>query len=113
MVPAAMLPTYSASKAAIHSYTQSLRFQFRDTSVQVIEIVPPWVQTELQGKRGMHPKAMPLNQYIAEAMSILTSFPARTEIVVEGAKPMRFAQRGDYDAFFSKYNEGWAASQRR
>jgi uncharacterized oxidoreductase len=113
MVPAAMLPTYCASKAAIHSYTQSLRYQLRDTSLQVIEIVPPWTQTELQGERGMHPKAMPLNEYISETMSILTSSPEATEIVVERAKPMRFAERGDYDEFFTKYNEGWAASQKR
>ena len=113
MVPAAMLPTYCASKAAIHSYTQSLRYQLRDTSVQVIEIIPPWIQTELQGDRGMNPKAMPLKEYIAETMAILQDAPEATEVVVERARPMRFAARGDYDAFFSRYNEGWAASQQR
>jgi uncharacterized oxidoreductase len=51
MVPAAMLPTYCATKAAIHSYTQSLRFQLRHSPVQVIEILPLWVQMELQGDR--------------------------------------------------------------
>jgi uncharacterized oxidoreductase len=113
MVPAAMLPSYCASKAAIHSYTQSLRYQLRQSSVQVIEIMPPWVQTELQGDRGMNPKAMPLNDYISETMAVLKDSPEATEIVGERAKPMRYAERGDYDAFFSKYNEGWAASQKR
>jgi uncharacterized oxidoreductase len=113
MVPAAMLPSYCASKAAIHSYTQSLRYQLRHSSVQVIEIMPPWVQTELQGDRGMNPKAMPLNDYISEIMAVLKNSPEVTEIVSERAKPMRYAERGDYDAFFSKYNEGWAASQKR
>jgi|ERR1035441_6104248 uncharacterized oxidoreductase len=113
MVPAAMLPSYCASKAAIHSYTQSLRYQLRHSSVQVIEIMPPWVQTELQGDRGMNPKAMPLNDYISETMAVLKDSPAVTEIVSERAKPMRYAERGDYEAFFSKYNEGWASSQKR
>jgi uncharacterized oxidoreductase len=113
MVPAAMLPSYCASKAAIHSYTQSLRYQLKDSSVQVIEIMPPWVQTELQGDRGMNPKAMPLNDYIQEIMAVLKNSPEVPEIVSERAKPMRYAERGDYDAFFNKYNEGWAASQKR
>jgi uncharacterized oxidoreductase len=75
--------------------------------------VPPWVQTELQGDRGMNPKAMPLKEYIAETMAILTDSPEATEILVERAKPMRLAERGDYDAFFTRFNEGWVASQQR
>ena len=111
-VPSAMIPTYSATKAALHSYTQSLRFQLAKTSVQVIEIIPPWVQTELQGDRGMNPKAMPLDAYIAETMSILKHSPEATEILVERAKPMRFAERGGgFDEFFTNFNQGWLASQ--
>jgi uncharacterized oxidoreductase len=113
IVPGAGIPTYCATKAAIHSYTQSLRVQLKDTPVQVIEIMPPWVQTKLQGDRGMNPKAMPLNEFISEIMSILTNSPQAAEIVVERAKPMRFAERGDYDAFFTKCNQGWADSQKR
>ena len=113
MMPAAMMPSYCASKAAIHSYTQSLRFQLRNSPVQVIEIIPPWVQTELQGDRGMNPRAMPLNQYISETMAVLKNFPEVEEVVIDGAKAMRFAERGDYDAFFNRFNGGWAASQQR
>jgi len=113
MMPAAMMPSYCASKAAIHSYAQSLRYQIRNTSIQVIEIIPPWIQTELQGERGMNPKAMPLQDYIAETMVILNDSPESTEIVSERSKQMRFAERGDYDAFFGRYNEGWLASQER
>ena len=113
MMPAAMMPSYCASKAAMHSYTQSLRYQLRDTAVQVIEIIPPWVQTELQGNRGMNPKAMPLKDYITETMGLLKNSPESTEIISERAKPMRFADRGDYDAFFSRYNEGWLTTQER
>jgi uncharacterized oxidoreductase len=61
----------------------------------------------------MNPKAMPLKEFIAEIMSILANSPETVEIVAERAKPMRFAERGDYDAFFTRYNEGWAASQKR
>ena len=111
MMPAAMMPSYCASKAAMHSYTQALRYQLRNSSVQVIEIVPPWVQTALQGERGFNPKAMPLSAYIAETMDILKNSPDATEVVSERAKGMRFAERGDYDAFFQRYNDGWAAAQ--
>jgi uncharacterized oxidoreductase len=113
MLPAAMMPSYCASKAAMHSYTQSLRYQLRNTALQVIEIIPPWVQTELQGERGMNPKAMPLKDYIAETIATLKDSPESTEIVSERAKAMRFAERGDYDSFFKRYNEGWIASQQR
>jgi uncharacterized oxidoreductase len=106
-IPFAMIPTYCATKAALRSYTQSLRYQLRDTAVQVIEIIPPWVQTELQGERGMNPKAMPLDEYIAETMSILKKSPDASEIVVERVKPLlRFTERGGgYDEFFAKFNE--------
>lgn len=113
MLPAAMMPSYCATKAAMHSYTQSLRYQLRRTSVQVIEIVPPWVQTELQGERGNNPKAMPLDDYIAETVALLKNFPESIEVVIDRAKPMRFAERGDYDTFFAEYNDRWASSQQR
>lgn len=110
-VPQTMTPTYCATKAAMHSYTQSLRYQLRESSVQVVEIIPPWVQTGLQGDRGNDPRAMPLDEYIAETMHILKSSPDATEIVVERAKAMRFAESsGGFDAFFKRFNDGTAAA---
>jgi uncharacterized oxidoreductase len=108
-VPLATVPTYGATKAALHSYTQSLRFQLRDTTVQIIEIVPPWVQTALQREQGHNPKAMPLKDFIAETMRLIEDAPDADEIVVDRAAPWRFSeQRGDFDLRFKFYNEGVA-----
>lgn len=105
-VPLCLTPTYCATKAAIHSYTQSLRYQMKGTHVQVIEIVPPYVQTELTGERQKNdPTAMPLDEYITETFSILQNEPDATEVLVGRVKPLRFAAQGDYDAFYTKLNE--------
>jgi uncharacterized oxidoreductase len=111
-VPLAMTPTYCATKAAIHSYTQSLRYQLRDTSVQVLELIPPYVQTELTGPRqASDPRAMPLQEYIAESMEILQTSPDATEICVERVKPLRFAEAsGGYDAFCKQFNDTMSAA---
>ncbi len=111
-IPLAMTPTYCATKAAIHSYTQSLRYQLRNTAVQVLELIPPYVQTELMGSRqATDPNAMPLKEFITEVMSILRNSPDATEICVERVKPLRFAEAsGGYDAFFKKFNDAMAAS---
>jgi uncharacterized oxidoreductase len=91
-LPWAMTPTYSATKAAIHSYTQSLRLQLRDTSVQVLELIPPYVQTELMGPaQSQDMNAMPVRQFVAEVMRILKANPDATEIRVERVKPLQDA----------------------
>ena len=104
-MPSALTPTYCATKAALHSYTQSLRFQLRETTVAVIEIIPPQVQTALQGERGFDPKAMPLDEYITETMTLLQTEPQADEIVVERVKRFRFAERdGVYDDIYPVFN---------
>jgi uncharacterized oxidoreductase len=111
-VPMATTPAYCATKAAIHSYTQSLRYQLKGTPIQVLELIPPYVQTELAGARQANdPNAMPLKDYIAETMNILKTSPGATEICVERVKPLRFAEtNGGYDAFFKNFNDRIAAA---
>jgi uncharacterized oxidoreductase len=108
-MPMAMTPTYCATKAAIHSWTQSLRYQLRETKVEVLELIPPYVQTELQGQRqATDPRAMPLADFIAEAMQILRTQPDAKEILVQRVYPLRFAAekgQGAYDEFFTTLND--------
>ena len=101
-VPFPSMPTYCASKAALHSYTLSLRWQLRGTPAEVLEIIPPYVQTELGGpSQAVDPRAMPLKDFIAETMQIIQSQPEAREICVENAKGLRFAEaNGAFDAAF-------------
>ena len=98
-VPFPLAPTYSATKAALHSYTESLRFQFKGTPLEFLEIIPPYVQTELGGPaQAADPRAMPLKEFIAETIEILKSQPEAPEICVERVKPLRFAEAtGSFD----------------
>lgn len=113
-LPNAQSPTYSATKAALHSYTQSLRYQFKDTAVRVIELVPPYVQTHLLGERQANdPHAMPLEDFISEVMQILKEQPAAEEILVDRVRELRFSAEGGiekYQAIFKRYNDRAAAA---
>ena len=106
-LPLAMTPTYCATKAAIHSYSQTLRYQLTDTNIQVLELVPPWVQTELMGLgQATEPRAMPLKDFINEVMEILKSKPHATEICVERVDFLRNAEaRGGFEATFNHFND--------
>jgi uncharacterized oxidoreductase len=110
-LPRADTPTYCATKAALHSYTESLRYQLRNTAVEVLELAPPYVQTELTGSRqAADPRAMPLQAFIAESMQLISTQPTPKEILVERVKPQRFAARGDYDEFFKTFNDALSAN---
>jgi uncharacterized oxidoreductase len=113
-LPMAMTPTYCATKAAIHSYTQSLRYQLNDTAVEVLELVPPYVATELMGARQANdPRAMPLAEFIVEVMEILRTQPEAKEICVKRVYPLRFAaQQGQakYEEQFLGFNNSVAAA---
>lgn len=110
--PLALTPTYCATKAAIHSWSISLRHQLRDTPVEILELAPPYVQTELMGERqAKDPRAMPLADFISEVMEILSTQPEAEEILVKTVYPLRFA--GDFnskafDSFFENFNAAMA-----
>jgi uncharacterized oxidoreductase len=100
-------PSYCASKAFVHSWTQSLRYQLREQQVEVLEIAPPYVQTELTGSfQANDPNAMPLADYIAETMDLLRNPPPSGEILVERVRTRRFAERdGNYDQLYAEWNQ--------
>ncbi|RRR96881.1 SDR family oxidoreductase [Glycomyces terrestris] len=103
--PLRVTPSYNASKAAIHMLSESLRLQLADTPVEVVELVPPSVQTELMPGHADDPHAMPLDDYIAEVMGLIESRPDAREIQVERVKFLRYGEaRGDYDQVVDALN---------
>lgn len=104
-VPRTDAPTYSATKAAIHSWTQSIRHQLRDTGVQVVEIAPPLVATELTPGQSKLPRAMPLADFISEATELLCATPTPDEVLVQRVMPQRTAeQTGNFEKVFDLTN---------
>ncbi len=96
-VPLPLTPTYNATKAAIHSLSRGIRIQLADTSIQVIELIPPAVRTTLMGQQDSE-RAMPLQAYLDETMTLLETVPDADEIVVDNVKFLRDAEtNGSYD----------------
>ncbi len=87
-VPLALVPIYCATKAAIHSYTLSLRHQLKKTSVKVFEIIPPSVDTELGYERRKDKNqthgGIPVNEFINESMQAIGN--DLFEAPIDGAK---------------------------
>jgi uncharacterized oxidoreductase len=107
-LPLVFTPTYCATKAAMHSYTQSLRYQLRSTQIEVLELIPPYVATDLMSGAS-DPRAMPLDKFIGEVMEIMRTQPTPSEICVENVKRLRFAaESGQYDAIFQGLNSAMA-----
>ncbi len=105
-VPMVATPTYSATKAAIHSWSLALREQLRGTSVELIELAPPGVQTTLMPGQDINPHMLPLADFIAEVMALLGQQPALEEICVERTKLLRGAEaRGEFAAVFKALNQ--------
>lgn len=100
--PMAMTAVYSSTKAAMHSYAQSLRFKLRHSSVRVREVIPPWVRTDLLNSRE-EPRAMPLDAFIEETMQALAT--DADEVMVARAKVLRDLAGPNEAAFVRSFNE--------
>jgi uncharacterized oxidoreductase len=103
--PLGVTPSYNASKAAIHLLSESIRLQYAGTAVQVIELVPPSVRTSLVPGQESNEVAMPLDEFITEAVRLFETQPDAKEIQVERVKFLRFGEaRGDYDQVVATLN---------
>lgn len=99
--PAAFAPVYSATKAALHSFTLSLRHQLRETSVRVLELVPPAVNTDLGGP-GLHTFGEPVDAFVD---AVLPRFEAgEVEVGYAYSEAGRLAGRAETDALFARIN---------
>ncbi len=104
-VPLAMAAVYSSTKAAIHSYTLSLRYKLKGSSVTVLEIAPPWVQTDLLNSNN-EPRAMPLAEFIQETIKVIGT--DAEEVLVQRAKPLRNNAGPNEGAFVTQFNDTMA-----
>ena len=101
-VPLAVTAVYSSTKAAIHSYTLSQRYRLKDSGVRVLELAPPWVQTDLLNS-SREERAMPLDTFIAETMSMLGT--DAEEILVGQAQQMRANPGPGEHAWVTQFND--------
>jgi len=104
-VPKAANPVYSATKAAIHSWTQAVRHQLRGTSIAVHEIAPPLVATELTPGQSKIEAAMPLQEFTDEVVGIMSCDDVPDEILVSRVSFQRNAEAENrYEAAFTAIN---------
>jgi uncharacterized oxidoreductase len=102
-VPLAMMPVYCATKAALHSFSLSLRHQLRKTSVKVFEIIPPTVDTELDhGRRGGGYRGIPAVEVAEAALAGLAK--NEFEIAVGQAQSLSSADRAEAAQMFQRMN---------
>ncbi|MDT0405108.1 SDR family oxidoreductase [Streptomyces edwardsiae] len=103
--PLKATPSYNASKAAIHMLSESVRLQLAGTSVKLVELVPPSVRTALLPGQETNELAMPLDEFVEEAVGLLEARPDAEEIQVERVKFLRYGEaRGDYDQVVATLN---------
>jgi uncharacterized oxidoreductase len=100
-VPMSRAPVYCATKAAIHSFTQSLRRQLKQDGIEVIETIPPAVATDLGGV-GLHAKDTPVQEFIAAVSAQLAA--GRLEITYGFSDKTSQGSRQELDAAFQRMN---------
>ena len=102
------MPTaaYSATKAALHSYTLSQRYKLGGFGIRVIELAPPWVRTELLNSLEEE-RAMPLDAFIEATMAMLAT--EADEILVGQAPQMRANPGSHEHAWITQFNDQIAA----
>ena len=99
----AAVPVYCATKAALHSFTLSLRQQLKDTPIQVIEIIPPAVDTDLGGP-GLHTFGVNVNAFADDVMAKIQA--GAVEAAYGFAEEASRASREQLDAIFQRMNAG-------
>jgi uncharacterized oxidoreductase len=99
--PLAAVPVYCATKAAVHSLSLCLRHQLRDTSVQIFEVAPPMVSTELSGSRKRPEETEHTMSAEAVAVGILDALERNDHEVALGAAANLHAKR---EALFGAIN---------
>ena len=102
-VPIAFMPTYCATKAALHSFTLSMRQQLKNTSVLVLEIVPPAVNTDLGGL-GLHTFGENLDEFTDHVMSKILESDYNIEIGFKMSENLRNSSRIELDNTFNRFN---------
>jgi short-subunit dehydrogenase involved in D-alanine esterification of teichoic acids len=95
-LPFPVMPTYAASKAGVHAYSEALRAQLDGTGIEVAELVPPAVATTPEHAQR-NPRALGLAEFTTEVMDLLQTNPTPHEILVQGVLMHRWAERdGSY-----------------
>jgi uncharacterized oxidoreductase len=100
--PLARAPIYSATKAALHSFTLSLRHQLKNTPIRVVELIPPAVDTDLGGP-GLHTYGMKIEEFITAAMPRIEA--GDLEVSYGFAAQASRGSRDELDAMFERMNQ--------
>jgi uncharacterized oxidoreductase len=107
-LPFPPMPTYAATKAAVHAYSEALRAQLDGTGIEVVELVPPLVATTPEQETRM-PQALRVTEFADEVMDLLAAEPTPREVLVKGVLMHRWAERdGTYDGLVTQRSQALA-----